>query len=135
VKAAFSDVLLDLPAQPRSAALARAGVAELRVADGAPRDALLIVVSELVTNAVRHAGMNPEALLTVSATLLSDRVRVEVVDHGAGFDRSSVATVRPSVRGGFGLRIVEALSDRWGVGPDEGTVWAEVLTGPAEVEH
>jgi len=120
------DLLLDLPARPESVALARAGATELEVEDEACRQALLIVVSELVTNAIRHGGLGADEYLTLCVTRLRDRIRVEVIDRGAGFDRQCATAIEPSVHGGFGLRIVTELSERWGVIPGEGAVWAEV---------
>ena len=122
------DVLLELPARPESVSAARSAVDSLGVEDEDCRQVLLVVVSELVTNAIRHAGLRPEDRLTLCATRSGDRVRVEVVDQGEGFDRARVTAIEPSARGGFGLRIVTELSERWGVIPGEGTVWAEVRT-------
>ena len=62
-----------------------------------------LLTSELVGNAVRHAGpLNPSERIVFHARLSDDHVRVEVADHGPGFD--------PDIRhetGGFGLRLVE----------------------------
>ncbi len=119
---------LELPALPQSVAVARARIAALGEVDGGALDALLIVVSELVTNAVRHAGLSSGQMLTLRAARLHDRVRVEVVDHGEGFDPARVMRIEPTIAGGYGLRIVARLSERWGTEPDSGTVWAEVAT-------
>ncbi len=110
-------------------------MAALLTLDDEVREALLIVVSELVTNAVRHAGLTSDQSVTVQATQLADRVRVEVIDHGKGFDRALVAEAQPSGDGGFGLRIVAQLTERWGVQTDSGTVWAEVATRSAPGAH
>ncbi|MDX6703370.1 MAG: hypothetical protein QOF26_3596, partial [Baekduia sp.] len=70
-----------------------------------------LLTSELVGNAVRHAGpLNPAERIVFHARLGEDHVRVEVADHGPGFD--------PEVRhetAGFGLRLVDKLASRWGV--------------------
>lgn len=124
------DLQVQLRACPESVADARAEVSALSTLDAETHDALLIVVSELVTNAVRHAGLPTEARVTLRATRLGNRVRVEVIDGGRGFDREQVARVQPSAAGGFGLRIVDQLSDRWGVVRNRGMVWAEVPTPP-----
>jgi two-component sensor histidine kinase len=86
------------------------------------RHGLLLVVSELVTNAVVHARSAPE----VVATQWSRRVRVEVYDN----DVSPPVVRDPSTLdsgGGFGLAMVAALSDRWGWEPTATgkRVWAE----------
>jgi anti-sigma regulatory factor (Ser/Thr protein kinase) len=70
-----------------------------------------LLTSELVSNAVRHGGTHdPAERIVFHARLSEDHVRVEVADHGPGFD--------PEVRhdtAGFGLRLVDKLATRWGV--------------------
>src|ERR1700722_11351890 len=77
-------------------------------------DALLIV-SELVTNAIRYG--QPDILLS----LRSDPPRVGVAVQDAGRDMPMVATVAPqdTEPNGRGLLIVDALADDWGVVPRE----------------
>ncbi len=123
-------VQLVLPVRAQSVAVARAHVARLASVDAAAMESLLIVVSELVTNAVRHAGLTRGQTVTLRTECLPDRVRIEVVDHGPGFDMRRVEQIKPSADGGFGLRIVAHLSESWGALPDSGTVWAEVATHP-----
>ncbi|SDF96241.1 Histidine kinase-like ATPase domain-containing protein [Lentzea fradiae] len=79
-------------------------------------DDVVLVVDELVTNAVRHGGGCPVVRLTGAA----DRVLVEVADDGAA---------RPVPRpGGWGLRLVAVLCTSWGVGERAGrkVVWGEL---------
>lgn len=86
-----------------------------------PTGDVLLLVSELVTNAVRHArGAEFEVRLAVRPDVL----RLEVHDEGAGF----VPRIAPSDdgTGGYGLYIVERLADRWGVERDPGMIWVEV---------
>ena len=69
-----------------------------------------LLVSELVTNAVRHvpAGEDDEIELVVDRD--DRRVRIEVADRGPGFD--------PEIRhrtSGFGLRLLDKLASDWGV--------------------
>lgn len=83
-----------------------------------------LLASELVSNAVRHAGASSIGMrIDVQPTL----VRVEVTDEGPGFDAR--ATRAPAGQaGGWGLRVVDELASRWGVidgGP--GTrIWFEL---------
>jgi anti-sigma regulatory factor (Ser/Thr protein kinase) len=87
---------------------------------------LQLVVSELVTNGVRHGGtVGP---LWVVLAVRRDAVRLEVVDTGEGFDRGSVlqAPLDPAAVSGRGLHLVDAVADRWGLLYDGRTkVWAE----------
>src|SRR3954468_20390750 len=85
-----------------------------------------LVVSELVTNSVRHADAPVDAVITVRAEVRGDILRLEVADRGDG---GSIAPRAPDLHdgGGFGLRVVEVLSRRWGVSRGAGTcVWAEL---------
>ena len=80
-----------------------------------------LLVSELVANVVRHAGTS--AALRVHDT--GERIRVEVED---GSSHRPIPVTEPGVHGGYGLRIVDALADSWGIEPTDGgkVVWFEV---------
>ena len=98
-----------------------------RVADRAMADAQLIL-SELVTNSLRHAGLGSEAILQVAASVRDGMLRLEVADDGTS---GTVVTREPSVAGGFGLNIVQMLAQTWGVERDSRTtVWVEMLAWP-----
>jgi anti-sigma regulatory factor (Ser/Thr protein kinase) len=91
---------------------------------------IMLVASEIVTNAVRHSGCLREHVLTVRASLNRDRMTISVRDPGlSGGDAQPPPTV--VVGGsGWGLRIVERLAIRWGTERDHGYhVWAEVPVG------
>jgi anti-sigma regulatory factor (Ser/Thr protein kinase) len=82
-------------------------------------EAAELMASELATNCVMHARTDFE--LRVDSR---DGVRIEVSDTGPG--RPELLTPSSRERTGRGLRIVEALSDGWGVTPRDGggyTVW------------
>ena len=82
-----------------------------------------LLVSELITNSVKYGG-NGEVTLKVDAAA-PRRLRVEVIDQGAGF--VPVARSRPVTDvGGWGLHLVQALSDRWGVYEGSTHVWFEI---------
>jgi signal transduction histidine kinase len=115
-----------MPARRDSVAVARHAVRDhcccsLGEAAG---DNVIIVIDELLSNAVMHAGLGPTDEVSLDVRYGSDSVVVEVTDHGPGFD--GILAVDPDERGGFGLRIVAALSTAWGSVPESGTVWAEV---------
>lgn len=89
------------------------------------RDDALLVTSELVSNAVRHSGCEPEEELEVVAELTSEAVLIAVTDVGRS---EKTPTLRDAMRdGGFGLGIVEAVACRWGAERRDGLrVWAEI---------
>ena len=122
-----------LPYTPSSVAVARrrltADLASAGIYESAVGDAAL-VVSELLSNAIRHAAPLPGSTVRVAWTLNDDALRVAVSDAGGG-PMPRVTQASPAAPGGRGLGIVETLSARWGVLRDEGetTVWA-VLAAP-----
>jgi anti-sigma regulatory factor (Ser/Thr protein kinase) len=88
-----------------------------------------LLVSELVTNAVRHApgeGM-PEIELRLKVD--PSRVRVVVSDPGTGFvTEPRLPTAAES--SGWGLYLVDRIADRWGViSKDRSEVWFEIDVG------
>ncbi|SOD61062.1 PAS domain S-box-containing protein [Streptomyces zhaozhouensis] len=84
-----------------------------------------LLVSEVVTNAVRHARGPVEVRVVRGSSLL-----VEVTDPVADPPRERTAT--PEDEGGRGLSLVSRESRRWGTrrGPAGKTVWFELTTGP-----
>jgi anti-sigma regulatory factor (Ser/Thr protein kinase) len=117
----------ELAVSPEAASEARHaldGVAgELQ--DGRLRDVRLLV-SELVTNAVRHANLASGDIIVLVIDVGDTMLRVEVHDPGGGFVPSAPSPdpARPS---GWGLYLVSELADRWGVDSDGSTlVWFEL---------
>jgi anti-sigma regulatory factor (Ser/Thr protein kinase) len=97
---------------PESVAAARAFVRDVVELPEDARQSVMIMVSELATNAVVHA----DGAFVVSVECTDDVMRVEVSDQGAG---------APTLRSpdaddphGRGLQVVAGLSDEWGVVPD-----------------
>jgi anti-sigma regulatory factor (Ser/Thr protein kinase) len=86
---------------------------------------LKLLVSELVTNAVIHGPQAKGGAIQLTVMTSQDAVSVAVTDSGSGFDRTLRA---PSIRdSGWGLFLVEKLSDRWGVAREKQTrVWFEI---------
>ncbi len=86
-----------------------------------------LLVSELATNSVRHAGCGETDEISILADVQPDRVRVSLFDPGDGFDVHTPKPPPTGNAGGYGLVLLERLSDRWGVLRGDGFgVWFEV---------
>ena len=101
--------------------LISAGIFEASACDAA------LVLSELISNALRHASPLPDAKVKVAWILRRDSVEVAVSD-GGGRTVPRLTQPNASSVGGRGLGIVARLSRHWGVrsGDGEMTVWAEL---------
>ena len=85
-----------------------------------------LMVSEVVTNSVLHAGLETGDPIEMSVRSLPDRVRVEVGDGGRGFESEEGPRGRGTI-GGWGLVIVDRLASRWGTAEGERFgVWFEI---------
>jgi anti-sigma regulatory factor (Ser/Thr protein kinase) len=88
-----------------------------------------LIVSELVTNSVRHAGVRSDQLVTVDLMLLDERLRITVTDPGSD-ELPRLLAESPDGLGGHGLRLVAQLSTVWGVGRDAvgaTQVWCDLV--------
>jgi anti-sigma regulatory factor (Ser/Thr protein kinase) len=83
-----------------------------------------LMVSELVTNGIVHGGRG-DAGPVILDLCVNGSIRCTVLNQGPGF--AARVRVRDDVRGGWGLRLVEQLSDRWGMecSPRRTEVWFE----------
>lgn len=105
---------LDLELEPdaRAPAEARATVSRLEGVPQGPMDDLLLLVSELVSNAVRHGASGGDSSICLTATVKDREVIVSVTDGGPGLHvvpRDAGTTLE-----GFGLRLLNRLADDWG---------------------
>lgn len=121
-----------LSATRRGARLARLLAAEQLDSWGLPLDPARLIVAELATNAVVH-GRVPGRGFRLTLTVTVDGVlRIEVTDpRGEKAPASGSASPEPA-ESGYGLLLVEASADRWGVLPGPfpcKTVWAELELG------
>jgi len=83
-----------------------------------------LLVSELVTNSVRHSGS--ASPIRLRAWVRDRGVRLEIADGGFGFEADSPGGASEA-ESGRGLLILEALTDRWGISRDGQTrVWFEL---------
>jgi anti-sigma regulatory factor (Ser/Thr protein kinase) len=78
-----------------------------------------LLATELVANAFRHGA--PPISLTVE--IARAHLRVEVADAGGGRPQRRPD---PGADGGWGLLLVESVSDRWGVADGSTSVWFEI---------
>jgi anti-sigma regulatory factor (Ser/Thr protein kinase) len=101
----------------------RAARRELEVLEGQlSRDEMWrveLLVSELLTNSIVHAGLGGRGIVTIDLAVTDDTIRAEVRDRGIGFE--------PAVRddplaGNWGMRLLDRLSDYWQVDASRGTV-------------
>jgi anti-sigma regulatory factor (Ser/Thr protein kinase) len=122
-----TSIVRTLRRRPEAAREARCEVRDLCRSHGADLvgDAEL-VVSELVTNAVRHGA----GAITLVLDLLPDGVRVAVADGGPG--APTVCDAEPERIDGRGIALVDRVGTAWGVlpAPDGGKeVWCLVTAG------
>jgi anti-sigma regulatory factor (Ser/Thr protein kinase) len=123
----MAEIDLHLRSTPDSPAVARHALEGLAPHLPPPvLEDIRLLVSELVTNSVRHAGLGPDAKIGLRVNVRPEVVRVEVSDPGPGFEPSQES---PSIYqdSGWGLYLVGQVASRWGVDLDKHTrVWFEI---------
>jgi anti-sigma regulatory factor (Ser/Thr protein kinase) len=90
------------------------------------REDAVLMVSELVTNALRHGT----GTITLRLDVERGALRVEVSDEG---NVRLAPSPTPGAHGGWGLRIIDRLADDWGVREGSTRVWFRL--GQASAEH
>jgi anti-sigma regulatory factor (Ser/Thr protein kinase) len=124
-RAAQDSLSMRLQGGPQAASLARRALARLRGDLDPPLvENMRLLVTELVANSVNHAdsrNVNLRVLVTQPS------VWIEVTDEGPGFTPTK-RTENQDEASGWGLFLVDRLSDRWGVARDAGLtrVWFEL---------
>jgi anti-sigma regulatory factor (Ser/Thr protein kinase) len=116
---------LRLSGGPTAPARARTALRSLERTLGDLRGDADLLVSELVTNSVVHAGADH---VDLHAAADPERIRIEVSDPGPGFEgRGALREPSRTGEGGYGLHIVDMLAHRWGVERDRpARVWLEI---------
>ena len=121
--------LIDLVGRPECVQEARAFVRE-RLGDQHPSlDDVELLVSELVTNSVRHSNSRDGGTVTVVLAAIPDGVHAMVIDDGS--DTVPAIRIDPAdeaCEGGRGMFLVDQLAQRWGTKDDAAgrSVWFEV---------
>jgi serine/threonine-protein kinase RsbW len=115
----MNNMTLQIEANVEAPSLTRSRLASIRQSLEPRYEDVLLVVSELVSNCVRHTDTDD---IAVHVEANNGHVRVEVSDRGPGFTPSTPR------RDGLGLTIIEKLAENWGMAPagDSFTVWAEL---------
>jgi anti-sigma regulatory factor (Ser/Thr protein kinase) len=120
-----------LPAVPEAAREARQALGEL--AGHVPAhhfDDLRLLVTELVTNSLRHGRLGSDDAIHLVVQLEPTTLRVEVRDPGLGFDVPGPPPT-PDRGAGWGLYLLGRIADRWGVNGRPSTcVWFEMDLSP-----
>ena len=125
-EASGTGMSVELEPGPTAASEARVALSALdgRIDAGALDD-IRLLVSELVSNSVRHSGA-PGARVRLDVVGDAYSVRVEVTDGGRGFEPQARSKAHDEV-GGWGLHLVDEIAARWGVDTRRRTrVWFEI---------
>ena len=125
-------IVIELEPGPRSPSDAREALSPLMdLLTTKVYSDLRLLVSELVTNSVRHARLQAGDRVRLRVALSDRVVRIEVSDPGEGFS-APIPGPTPGLPGGWGLFFAEQLADRWGIDRDGGftTVWLEKDLNP-----
>jgi anti-sigma regulatory factor (Ser/Thr protein kinase) len=105
----FSNAPLEIGSARNFVSETLVGVAQEAIED------TCLMVSELATNCVRHTSSR----FVVRIDQMAESLRVEVADGGGG--EPVLRPIQMTEPGGRGLRIVQSLSDQWGVIPSSAT--------------
>jgi anti-sigma regulatory factor (Ser/Thr protein kinase) len=131
-------LILRVPAAPAAAATARHAVAGLSPFLNADvRENAELLVSELVTNSIRHANLAQHDCIEIKLDASEQAVLVEVADCGQGFQgrhpgpsARAAQLAEPDRTSGWGLFLVDQIASRWGiVEAGETRVWFELRPG------
>ena len=121
---------LSLEPEPTAAGRARRALTGAGLVASAQEPTLLLLVSELISNSVRHAGLPEAERIRLRCRALQACARVEVCDDGrtGRSPRMRERDCEALEPGGLGLHLVDAMADRWGVarGARETCVWFEL---------
>lgn len=90
-------------------------------------DDVMLVASELVSNAVLHSGCASGDMIEVRVERIAEHLLISVRDPGFSRNSTQVSLTNERPFGGLGLRVIEQIARRWGTERDHGyRVWAEL---------
>lgn len=126
-----SDMTFELAGGPYAVTAARLALADLdsHLDESVAFDVRLLV-SELVTNSVQHAQVAADDSIVLVVSIKDELVRIEVRDEGPGF-KAPAAPPPDDADSGWGLFLVEQLSDSWGQREAGRGVWFEIARNRA----
>jgi serine/threonine-protein kinase RsbW len=118
------EVRLTIPAKPEYITLGRlalTGISRLRPLDEETLGDLKLALTEACSNSVRHAYASGEGTVEIRYELHPDRLVIEVVDDGEGFDPSAEREEGEDlVEGGLGIAIIRSIADELEIGAGAG---------------
>jgi anti-sigma regulatory factor (Ser/Thr protein kinase) len=119
---------LTVDAAPTAAGEARRAVARRGLVSSEREPTLLLLVSELVSNSVRHAGLRTDERIRLRARSDEECAHVEVCDAGRSGRVPAKRKHDALEPGGLGLVLVDEMADRWGIArtDHETCVWFEL---------
>jgi anti-sigma regulatory factor (Ser/Thr protein kinase) len=124
-----SDMSFELAGGPYAVTAARLALSDLDAhLEASVAFDVRLLVSELVTNSVKHAHVSEDDSITLVVKIDDDVVRVEVRDQGPGFEPPPTAPPDDADEG-WGLFLVEQLADEWGVERERQAVWFQIDCG------
>lgn len=126
----MAKIRFTLPAKPVAPSIARGTLDPLqrRLSEDAYYT-LQLLVTELVTNSLRHARFSTDDAIDIRIEVDESRTRVSVCDPG-GRSQPKLLEQDLESTGGRGLFLVDAMADQWGVNTTDRTcVWFEIDKG------
>jgi anti-sigma regulatory factor (Ser/Thr protein kinase) len=122
-------MLAVLPGTPQSASAAREIARELLGDDHPAIETAMLLISELVTNAVLHSRSGePGGLVTVVLCTGPAGILIQVSDGGGPSEPRVSGVLADGAEHGYGLVLVDALADRWGsfCSPEGRVTWCRI---------